>query len=276
MTHSSSLGIGVGLRPPHFDTFLKERPKDVDWLEIISENYIHAHGGYWQMLADLRHDYPFVMHGVSLSIGSMDAVDEEYLQALKKLADFLEVAWVSDHLCYTGIGGIHTHDLLPIPYTEEALKHIIPRIHHVQEILKRPLTLENASSYLEWGNATLSESEFFTALHTATECRILLDLNNVYVSSFNHGWDTKAYIDAIPASAIQQYHMAGHTHKGTHIIDTHNSPATKEVWELYAYALTHKGQYSTLIEWDADIPAFPTLLAEVTQARHYYKGQGAA
>jgi hypothetical protein len=264
---ATSLGFGLGLRTPHYETFLNERPRSVGWLEIISENYMRAHPGYWQMLADLRQDYPLVMHGVSLSIGSTDALDRAYLNDLKKLADHLAVAWVSDHLCYTGVNHENTHDLLPIPYTEEALKHLIPRVHKVQEILGRPMVFENASSYLEFACATMNEPEFLQALTKATGCGILLDVNNVYVSSVNHGWDAKAYIDAIPAEAIMQYHLAGHTDKQTHLIDTHNAPVIDPVWDLYRYTLETKGMKSTMIEWDADIPAFAVLEAELEKAK---------
>lgn len=271
------LGHGLGLRAPHYEQFLKERPQRVQWLEIISENYISAHPGYWKMLADLRHDYPFVMHGVSLSIGSTDALDEDYLIRLRRLADFLDVAWISDHICYTGLNGTNTHDLLPIPYTEEALKHLIPRVQHVQEALGRPFVFENASSYLEWNGSTLSEPEFLSELHRATGCGLLLDVNNVHVSCFNHGWDAKAYIDAIPAQAVVQYHLAGHTDKTTHLIDTHSKPVTSAVWELYRYTLHTKGMRSTMIEWDADIPPLDVLLAELDKAREMEQSlQGAA
>lgn len=262
-----NLGFGLGLRAPHYETFLDKRPATVGWLEIISENYIHAHSGYWKMLADLRHDYPLVMHGVSLSIGSMDAVDTEYLQSLRKLADYVEVAWVSDHLCYTGVNKENTHDLLPIPYTEEALTHLIPRIHKAQEVLGRNLVFENASSYLEFNSSSMDEPEFLNALHKATGCGILLDINNVYVSSFNHGWDAKAYIDTIPTDAIVQYHLAGHTNKKTHLIDTHNAPVIDAVWELYRYTLQAKGFRSTMVEWDADIPPFEVLETELEKAK---------
>lgn len=263
----SQLGFGLGLRTPHYETFLNERPRSVAWLEIISENYMRAHPGYWRMLADLRQDYPLVMHGVSLSIGATDALDADYLSDLKKLADHLEVAWVSDHLCYTGVNHENTHDLLPIPYTEEALRHLIPRVHAVQEMLGRPMVFENASSYLEFAGATMDEPEFFRALVQATGCGILLDVNNVYVSSFNHGWDAKAYIDAIPAEAIVQYHLAGHTDKKSHLIDTHNAPVIDPVWDLYRYTLETKGMISTMIEWDTDIPAFTVLEAELEKAK---------
>ncbi len=262
-----SLGFGVGLRRPHYDTFLKERPQSIEWLEIISENFMKAHRGYWELLADLRHDYPFVMHGVSMSIGSTDPLNTYYLDALKKLADFIEVSWLSDHLCYTGVNGENTHDLLPIPYTEEALAHLIPRIHQVQEHLGRTMSFENASSYLEFDGEVMSEPEFFTELHKATGCGILLDVNNVHVSATNHEWDAKGYIDAMPSDAIVQYHLAGHTNKGSHLIDTHDTLVIDEVWALYEYTLARHGMRSSMVEWDGNIPPFTELEAEVNKAR---------
>jgi uncharacterized protein len=264
-THN--LGFGVGLRAPHYQHFLQQRPKSVAWLEIITDNYLNAHNGYWQMLADLRRDYPMVMHGVSLSIGSTDSLDVSYLKAVRRLADHLDVAWISDHLCYTGINREFTHDLLPIPYTEEALRHLIPRIHQTQELLQRPIALENASSYIEWRNSTLSESEFLGALHAATDCKVLLDINNVYVSSFNHQWDAKHYIRSIPSDAIIQYHLAGHTDNHDHLIDTHDAPVCAAVWDLYKYTLEVHGPRSTLVEWDAKIPEFTTLEHELKKAQ---------
>jgi uncharacterized protein (UPF0276 family) len=267
MKHKN-LGFGLGLRAAHYDTFLKERPKSVEWLEIISENYMNAHKGYWQMLADLRHDYAFVMHGVSLSIGSTDSLNLSYLKKLKKLADYIEVSWVSDHLCFTGINGENSHDLLPIPYTEEALKHLIPRIHKVQDILQREMVFENASSYLEFTGSTISEPEFLSELCKETGCGILLDINNVYVSSINHNWNAKAYIDKIPSEAIVQYHLAGHLNKGSYLIDTHDTPVISPVWDLFAYALEQKNSRSTMIEWDSNIPAFEVLEQELHKARN--------
>lgn len=261
-----SLGFGLGLRTPHYDEVMRDQPA-VDWFEIISENYIAAHEGYRDYLTDLRRTYPLVMHGVSLSIGSTDPMDRAYLHHLKNLADTIEAAWVSDHLCFTGVDGLNTHDLLPIPYTEEALAHLIPRIHHAQDLLQRPLVFENASSYLQFKGATLSEPAFLRELCARTGCGILLDINNVIVSSFNHGWDSSAYIDDIPAASIVQYHLAGHTHKGSHLIDTHDSAVTDETWNLYAYALQTKGLRSTLIEWDSNIPPFSILMDELAKAR---------
>jgi len=261
------LGFGLGLRAPHYGHFLNARPKTVDWLEILTENYLHAHPGYWQMLADLRVDYPLVMHGVALNIGSTDPLDAEYLSVLRRLADHIDTPFVSDHLCFTGIDGIYTHDLLPVPYTEEALAHLIPRIQRVQERLARPLVFENASAYTTFSNSTIAEQEFLAALYRTTGCGILLDLNNVHVTSRNQGLEARAYIDAIPADAIAQYHLAGHRDFGTHLLDSHDAPVADAVWELYRYALASKGPRSTLIEWDNAIPAFAVLEAELSKAR---------
>lgn len=264
-----NLGFGLGLRAPHYTHFLEQRPASVGWLEIISENYLHAHPGYWRMLADLRHDYPMAMHGVALSIGSTDALDESYLRDLRKLADFIEPAQISDHLCYTGVGGEFTHDLLPIPYTEEALRHVVARTHHVQETLGRRIVFENASSYLEWNGQTLTEAEFLTELTRATGCGILLDVNNVYVASRNHGWDATAYIRAIPSAAITQYHLAGHSDHGAYLIDTHDAPVADSVWQLFHYTLQIHGPRSTMIEWDEAIPEFSVLEAELEKAKRH-------
>jgi len=259
------IGYGLGLRRPHYEHIEQTRPK-LGWFEIISENFINAHQGYRHFLADLRSDYPMVMHGVSLGIGTTDALNRPYLEKLRDLADFLEVPWMSDHLCYTGVQKENTHDLLPIPYTEEALKHLIPRIHALQEAVQRPFVFENASSYLEFAGSTIAEPEFLAELCSKTGCGILLDINNVYVSSFNHGWDAKAYIDAIPKASVVQYHLAGHRLKGSHIIDTHDDHVIDEVWDLYRYALTKIGLRSTMIEWDDAIPEFEVLLAEIQKA----------
>jgi len=266
MNDIPSYGFGLGLRAPHYDEVLRDKPA-LGWFEIISENYISAHAGYWDYLSQLRADYPIFMHGVSLSIGSVEPLDMDYLHKLKKLADAIEAPIVSDHLCYTGAAGKNTHDLLPIPYTEEALAHLIPRIHTLQETLGRAFVFENASTYLEFKGSTLTEPEFFRELCARTGCGILLDVNNVHVSATNHGWDAKEYIDAMPTDSIMQYHIAGHTDKGTHLIDTHNKHVTEAVWELFRHTIARHGERSTMIEWDAEIPAFPVLMAELDKAR---------
>lgn len=264
--HAPNLGYGLGLRSAHYDIVRDEKPA-VGWFEIISENFIAAHQGYQKLLADLRADYPIIMHGVSLSIGATHPLDKDYLKKLKALADMLQVPWVSDHLCFTGTQSHNTHDLLPIPYTEEALAHVVPRVHALQEAMGRPFVFENASSYLEFNGSTINEPEFLRELCQRTGCGILLDVNNVYVSSFNHGWDAKAYIDAIPAASVVQYHLAGHRNKGSHIIDTHDDFVIDEVWELYRYTLSRIGMRSTMIEWDDAIPEFSVLLAELEKAK---------
>lgn len=264
------LGFGLGLRACHYDTILEQRPA-VDWFEIISENFIEAHKGYWDFLSDLRRDYPIVMHGVGMSIGSTDPLSRDYLAKLKRLADFLEVPWLSDHLCWTGVHGKNTHDLLPVPYTEEALRHIVGRIRQVQDILGRRILLENPSSYVEFNDSTISEWDFMARLAEEADCGLLLDVNNVYVSAFNHDYDAKTYIDAIPAGRIVQVHLAGHNNRGTHIIDTHDSHVIDAVWRLYDYTLRTKGRLTTMIEWDEHIPEFPELAAELDKARQVAK-----
>lgn len=262
-----TLGFGLGLRADHYDTILATRPKNVDWFEIISENFIEAHTGYWDFLADLRADYPIVMHGVSMSIGSTDPLNREYLGKLKRLADFLKTPWVSDHLCWTGMAGKNTHDLLPVPYSEESLSHVIARIKQVQEFLGRRIVIENPSSYVEFNDSTMPEWEFLSRMCEGADCGLLLDVNNIYVSAFNHGYDASTYIDAVPADRIVQIHLAGHQNFGTHIIDTHDHPVLEAVWALYAYTIRTKGAVTTMIEWDEHIPPFETLAAELDKAR---------
>ncbi|MBV8938402.1 MAG: DUF692 domain-containing protein [Alphaproteobacteria bacterium] len=261
------LGFGLGLRAPHYDDALRQEHLPVDWFEIISENFIEAHPGYWEFLQDVRRRHPLVMHGVSLSIGSVDPLNADYLAKLKKLAEAIRAAWVSDHLCWTGVHGRNTHDLLPVPYSEEALRHIAGRVRQVQEALGRPLVLENPSSYVEFTTSSMPEWEFLGRLAELTGCGLLLDVNNVYVSAFNHGFDARRYIDAIPADRIVQIHLAGHQHHGTHIIDTHDREVIGEVWALYAYTLQRKGEISTMVEWDEHIPELSVLLAELEKAR---------
>ncbi|MGB4101694.1 MAG: DUF692 domain-containing protein [Alphaproteobacteria bacterium] len=271
MTSYPLLGFGLGLRAPHYDAILRDRP-DVDWFEILTENYLDAHGGYREFLTDLRRDYPLVMHGVGMSIGGDDPLDQAYLQKLRGLEQQLRPSWVSDHLCFTTHGGHNTHDLLPIPYTESMLRHVAARVRQVQDFLGRPLVLENPSTYLAFKDSTIPEWEFLARLAQDTGCGLLLDVNNVYVSAFNHGYDAQAYIDAIPATHIAQIHLAGHCHKGTHIIDTHDAHVADPVWELYATTIRRKGRISTMIEWDAQIPPFATMQAELALARRHAAG----
>lgn len=270
------LGFGLGLRAPHYDVILSERPKRVDFFEIISENFMDSHQGYRDFLLDLRRDYAFVMHGVSLSIGGTDALHMPYLRKIKALAELLEVAWVSDHVCWTGVQGHNSHDLLPVPYTEEALLHIVSRIRQVQDMLGRHVILENPSSYVTFAEAQMSECEFIARMAEEADCGLLLDVNNVHVSAFNHGFDAKAYIDALPAERVVQVHLAGHRHYGTHIIDTHDSAVADDVWALYAHALSRTGPVATMVEWDAHIPAFGVMLDELEKARAFAARKEAA
>lgn len=263
-----ALGFGLGLRSPHYDEILETRPKTVDWFEVISENFIDAHHGYWEFLAELRKNYPIIMHGVSLNIGSPDALNKTYLQKLKKLADFLQPPWFSDHLCWTGVNAHNSHDLLPLPYTKQTLAHTIERVKQVQDFMERPFIIENPSSYLEFNDSTMSEWEFLITLTEKADCGVLLDVNNIFVSAFNHGFDAKAYIDAVPANRIAQIHLAGHHNFGTHIIDTHDNFVVDGVWELYKYTIETKGNKTTMIEWDDNIPDFSVLLAEINKARN--------
>lgn len=260
------LGYGVGLRTPHFEHVLRERPV-VDWFEIISENYMDSEGRPARVLEELAARYPIVIHGVSLSIGSTDALDREYLARLKALADRIPAAWVSDHLCWTGVAGRNTHDLLPVPLDEESLRHVAERVRVVQDVLERPLVLENPSAYVSFARSTMPEPEFLGRLCEATGCGLLLDVNNVFVTCFNDDADPREYLKAIPHERVVQFHLAGHTHRGTHIIDTHDDHVVREVWELYALACELCGPRPTLVEWDAEIPSFEVLLAEASKAR---------
>jgi uncharacterized protein (UPF0276 family) len=262
------LGIGVGLRTVHYPHILEEKP-DVDFFEVLSENYMDTGGRPVWVLDQVAERYPVVLHGVSMNIGSTDPLDLEHLSKLKALAARTRAAWVSDHLCWTGVAGRNTHDLLPMPLTEEALRHVVERVKTVSGILERPLMLENASTYAEFASSSMPEWEFLARLMEDADCGMLLDVNNVYVSSFNHGFDPLQYLDAIDPSRVTQYHLAGHTNKGTHIIDTHNDHVIEAVWDLYRHSVARTGNVATLLEWDADIPGFDVVHAEALKARAY-------
>ncbi len=270
MSTSSCLqGFGLGLRPEHYLAWTADeapRPR-VDWLEIISENYMVPGGRPLHFLDRLRRDHPMVMHGVSLSIGSTDPLDTAYLRDLKALAARVEPAWISDHLCWTGVDHRNLHDLLPLPYTEAALAHVADRVRQVQDILGRRLLLENVSSYVAFASDEMSEWEFVAELSRRADCELLLDVNNVHVSSVNHGFDARRYIDAMPAQRVRQIHLAGHEDHGEYLIDTHDQPVCAAVWDLYAYTVQRLGAVPTMIERDDHIPPLPELLAELDQAR---------
>lgn len=260
------LGLGVGLRTSHFGHILSQRP-EIGFFEVLTENFLDTGGRPSFVLDQIAEHYRIVMHGVSMSVGSTDPIDFDYLKKVKELARRIKALWVSDHLCWTGVLGRNTHDLLPLPYTEETLRHVISRIRTIQDVLERPLVLENPSTYLEFTPSSIPEWEFIARMAEDADCGLLLDVNNVYVSAFNHRWDPVAYIDTVPPERVCQYHLAGHTHKGTHILDTHSDHVVDPVWELYGHTIRNVGLRATLLEWDASIPPFEVVHAEVEKAR---------
>jgi uncharacterized protein (UPF0276 family) len=260
------LGHGVGLRPTHFPR-LWDGTARVDWFEAISENYMIAGGRPLAALERARALAPVVLHGVSLSIGSTDPLDHGHLRRLRDLAARVEPAWVSDHLCWSGVAGLHAHDLLPLPYTEEALAHVVGRVREAQERLGRQILLENVSSYLTYAHSTLAEWEFLAAVAEGADCGILLDVNNVYVSAVNHGFAPAAYLAGLPADRVGQIHLAGHADMGAYLFDTHDGPVIDPVWDLYRVALRRFGRVSTLVEWDDDIPELDVVCGEAERAR---------
>lgn len=266
------LGLGVGLRNEHFTHILEKRP-DVDWFEAISENFMDSGGRPGWVIRQIAEHYPVVLHGVSMSIGSTDPLNEDYLRNLKLLADDVQARWVSDHLCWTGVLSVNSHDLLPLPLNQETLDHVIARVHHVQEALGRPLVLENPSTYASFQNSDIPEPAFLRALSDATGSGLLLDVNNVYVSCFNDGTDPLDYLEAMPFERVVQMHLAGHTNCGDYLLDTHDQPVTRGVWELFRLAWQRTNGASTLLEWDGDVPAFEDLHAEVLKARAFMRGE---
>lgn len=258
-------GCGVGLRREHYGVVLHERPR-VSWFEVISENFMVAGGRPRHVLEAVRRDYPVALHGVSLSVGSAEPLDRAYVRALKALVDWVEPAIVSDHLCFTALGGHNSHDLLPLPFTEEAVETAARKIRRVQDILGRGILVENVSTYLRYRHGTMTEWEFVSAVAEKAGCGLLLDINNVYVNSVNHGFDPSDYVAGIPEHLVGQYHLAGHEDHGDHLVDTHDHPVPEPVWSLFSFALRRFGPKPALIERDALIPALPVLLAEARQA----------
>jgi uncharacterized protein (UPF0276 family) len=261
----TNLGHGVGLRPKHFSRFLGERPP-IDWVEAVSENFMIRGGRPLAVLEKVRREMPVVLHGVSLSIGAVAPLDREYLTQLRDLYRRIEPALVSDHLCWGRHGGRYVHDLWPLPYTEEALDHVVSRVAAVQEFLGRQILLENVSSYVAFRESTMTEWEFLAEVAERADCGILLDVNNVHVTGWNHGFDPRAYIAGLPASRVLQIHLAGYTDKGTHLLDTHDGQVSSAVWELFAFAVEVLGRVPALIEWDDQIPELDILLAESGKA----------
>lgn len=260
------LGYGLGLRTEYYDIILQQRPK-VDWFEILSENYMVDGGKPLYFLDAIRQHYPMVMHGVSLSIGGTDPLDMQYLSQLKQLAQRVEPCWISDHLCWTAQGGHNLHDLLPLPYNEDAIKHVASRVKQVQDFLGRQILLENVSSYVTYRHSEMSEWDFYRAVVEEADCLMLLDINNIYVSARNHHFDPLEYLNAMPKPRVQQMHLAGHSNYGDYVIDTHDHPVVDPVWRLYEAALKRFGPVSTMIERDDCFPPFDELMQELNQAR---------
>ncbi|HYF98124.1 MAG TPA: DUF692 domain-containing protein [Coxiellaceae bacterium] len=258
--------FGLGLRAEYYESILQEKLA-LDWFEVISEDYLVEGGSPLYYLDKIRQDYPVSMHGVSLSIGSTDPLNWEYLKQLKALAQRINPLWISDHLCWTGVDGINTHDLLPLPYTEEALKHVVARVQTVQDFLGEALVLENVSSYVSYESSEMNEFEFFVQVAQQSGCLILLDINNVYVSAFNHDFLPDDYLNKIPVEKVRQFHLAGHRSYQNYLIDTHDAPIRSEVWDLYAKAVRRFGKVATSIERDDNIPPLGELLLELDQAR---------
>ncbi len=274
-----SAGFGLGLRTPHYADFLAA-PQPLDWLEIITDNFLVEGGKPLKMLDRIRQDYPMAMHGVALSLGAPQGIDAAYLKQVKALAHRIEPLWVSDHLCWIGPGPEQLHDLYPLPYTDEAAEHVIQQIQRAQDILQRQLVIENVSSYVHYACSTASEWQFLSHIANVADCLLLVDVNNIYVSSVNHGFDPLDYLNALPRERVQQIHLAGHTDHGGHIVDTHDHPVASPVWDLYAQACQRFGAVATMIERDDQIPPLPTLLQELDIAReiarHHVKAEAAA
>ena len=260
------LGYGLGLRKEHYHAILDTQP-DVDWFEVLTENYLVPGGKPHYFLERVRENYPVVMHGVSLSIGSSDPLNTDYLQQVKSLANNIEAHWISDHLCWTGVDQVNAHDLLPLPYTESAIKHVVDRVNQVQDILGRQILLENVSSYVSYQKSEMTEWEFISQVVEQADCLILLDINNIFVSSVNHEFAPIDYINGISPDRVQQFHLAGHSDYGDYIIDTHDHPIVESVWSLYADAVKRFGSISAMIERDDNIPELPEVMDELNTMR---------
>lgn len=256
---------GIGLRFEHIDRILKEQP-NIPWLEVLSDNYLNPNSVQQDYLLSIAELYPLSLHGVGMSIGSVDPFNEDYFSLLKALIDRVNPERVSDHLCWTAVHGMVTHDLIPLPYTDETIRYVAGRIREAQERLEREIVIENVSSYLQYKQSAMTEWEFFTAVVEEADCGLLLDVNNIYVSAMNHNFDPLEYLRAIPTKRVRQIHLAGYEDRGTHLLDTHGNHVTEPVWDLYAHAAKQVGNIPTLIEWDNDVPELEILLAEADKA----------
>lgn len=263
-------GVGVGLRACHYDYILEHRP-DLPWFEVLSDNYMVEGGPALQYLDSIRAHYPVSMHGVGLSIGSTDSLNQDYLRRLKKLMARVEPAFISDHLCWVSVDGQYLHDLFPLPYTELVVQHVAARIRQVQDFLGEQILIENVSSYLSYQESEMTEWEFLNAVANAADCYILLDINNIYVSAMNHHFDPKHYVSAVNAKRVKQYHLAGYEQREHYLFDSHSEAVHQTVWDLYRFALEKVGEIPTLIEWDSDIPSFPDLFEEAKKAQSFWR-----
>ncbi|MGV6810509.1 MAG: MNIO family bufferin maturase [bacterium] len=262
---SAIQGVGIGLRAQHFADIENDKP-DIPWLEILTDNYLNPNSVQREYLQLFRQDYPMTFHGVGLSLGSVDPLNRDYLQRLKQLADDIQPAWISDHLCWTTAQQHVTHDLIPLPYTEEAIQHVSQRIQIVQDTLQQQILIENVSSYLQYNDSQMTEWAFIQAIVEQADCLLLLDVNNIYVSAQNHQFNPQDYLQAMPKARIREIHLAGYEDKGTHLLDTHSRAVSEPVWDLYAQTLAYAGDIPTLIEWDNDVPPLTTLIAEAQKA----------
>lgn len=270
MSDQSFLGFGLGLRPDHYEAILSTNPA-IDWFEILAENYLVPGGKPLFYLDKIVERYPVAMHGVSMSIGSIDPIDYDYLKQLKNLYQRTKAKWISDHLCWTGVHGMNMHDLLPLPYTTEAINHVVNKINQIQDFLGQQILIENVSSYITYQQSEMTEWEFISEIANRSDCMILLDINNIYVSAINHGFDPLTYIKSVPKNRVLQYHLAGHSNMGNYIIDTHDYAVIDPVWSLYANAVEHIGLVSTMIERDDNIPCLSELVNELDHARKLSK-----
>lgn len=256
---------GIGLREPHILDVIKNKPR-VAWFELLTDNYLKPNGPLLRQIEQVRENYPMTFHGVGMSLGSAEPLDRTYLQNVRQLMNRFEPAWVSDHIAFTHIGEKYLHDLLPLPYNDEALAHLSQRIIQAQDILGTTLVIENVSSYLQYRDSSMAEAEFIAELLSRTGCRLLLDINNVYVNSINHGFDARAYLATIPSDKVQEIHLGGYDDRGDYLLDAHNSPVTEPVWQLYSEFMQENNHIPTLIEWDNELPDFKVLMQQAGQA----------
>lgn len=259
-------GVGIGLRAPFTDALASGKPR-VNWLEVLADNYFCDGGAVHHKLETVRTNYPITLHSVGMSVGSTDPLDTAYLGQIKQLAERYKPEWVSDHLCFTSYDGIQSHDLLPLPFTDEAVRHTATRIRQIQDFLEQPIVVENISAYLRYRHSAMSEAEFITAVAEEANCFILLDLNNAYVNQVNHGESAEDFISNIPRQRIKQLHLGGYQTRKDFLLDAHDHPVSEPVWELFAKFTRSGSQIPTLIEWDNDIPALEVLLEQARQAQ---------